>query len=178
MAPVPHLVVVGGPTGSGKSTMADAIAADLGATVASFDWLMSGLRAFPEVWDAVELPVERQRSIGWSLLSRVAEQQLRRGESVVLDLVAREQPREDWEQLAAHYEAGFHVIECICSDLDVLRTRIDGRTRGIPGWYELNWENVERSRTNYVPLAEPKLVIDAVAPFAENLEAVRSYLQR
>jgi predicted kinase len=175
---MPHLVVVGGPTGSGKSTMADAIAADLGATVASFDWLMSGLRAFPEVWAAVEHPVERQRSIGWSLLSRVAEQQLRRDESVVLDLVAREQPRADWAQLAARYGAGFHVVECICSDLEVLRARIDGRTRGIPGWYELTWDSVERGRASYAPLADPKLVIDAVAPFAENLEAVRRYLRR
>ncbi len=68
------------------------------------------------------------------------------------------------------------MIECVCSDADLLRTRIDGRTRGIPGWYELTWENVERSRANYVPLAEPKLVVDAVTPIAENLAAVRRYL--
>jgi predicted kinase len=173
---VAHLVLVGGPTGSGKSTMADAIAADLDATVASFDWLMSGLRAFPDVWNAVELPVERQRAVGWSLLSRVAEQQLRRGASVVLDLVAREQPRESWARLAARYGAAFHVIECICSDAEVLRERVDGRTRSIPDWYELSWEAVERSRSDYVALAEPKLVVDAVSPFAENLEAVRRYL--
>jgi predicted kinase len=172
------LVVIGGPTGSGKSTMAEAVADDLGATVVSFDWVMSGLRAFPEVWDVVELPVERQRAIGWSLLGRIAEQQLRRNASVVLDLVAREEPRAVWAELAARYGAAFHVIECICSDPDLLRTRVDGRIRGIPGWYELTWEAVERSRTNYMPLAEPKLVIDAVAPLAENLEAVRRYLDR
>jgi predicted kinase len=156
--------------------MARAVAADLGATLAGFDWLMSGLRAFPEVWAAVEYPVEQQRAIGWSLLSRVAEQQLQCGGSVVLDLVAREQPREQWQQLAARYEAAFHVIECICSDTAVLRERVDGRTRSIPDWYELSWEAVERSRANYVPLAEPKLVIDAVAPFDNNLAAVRRYL--
>jgi predicted kinase len=173
---VAYLGLVGGPTGSGKSTMADAVAADLDATVASFDWLMSGLRAFPELWSAVEHPVEQQRAIGWSLLSRVAEQQLRRGASVVLDLVAREQPRESWAQLASRCGAAFHVIECICSDPVVLRERVDGRTRSIPDWYELSWEAVERSRANYVALAEPKLVVDAVSPFAENLAAVRRYL--
>jgi predicted kinase len=174
---VAHLVLIGGPTGSGKSTMADAVAAELGATVAGFDWLMSGLRAFPEIWAAVEYPVEQQRAIGWSLLGRVAEQQLRRGASVVLDLVAREQPREHWAQLASNYGAAFHVIECICSDPAVLRERVEGRTRSIPDWYELRWEDVERSRANYVVLAEPKLVIDAVAPFAANLEVVRRYLR-
>jgi predicted kinase len=174
---MPHLVVVGGPTGCGKSTMADAIAAELEATVASFDWLMSGLRAFPEVWSAVEMPVERQRAVGWSLLGRAAEQQLRRGASVVLDLVAREQPREEWAALAARYDASFHVVECVCSDVEVLRPRVEGRTRDIPGWYELTWANVERSRANYVPLAEPKIVVDAVAPVAENLAVVAEYLR-
>ena len=158
--------------------MATAVSADLGATVASFDWLMSGLRAFPEVWAAVEFPVELQRAVGWSLLGRVAEQQLRRDASVVLDLVVREQPREEWARLAARYGAAFHVIECVCSDPGVLRERIDGRTRSIPDWYELSWESVERSRADYVPLAEPKLVIDAVMPFADNLAVVREYLRR
>jgi predicted kinase len=87
------LVVVTGWTGAGKSTMADLIGKELDATVASFDWLMSGLRAVPDLWAEVELPVERQRRIGWNLLSRVAEQQLRRGSSCVLDLIAREEPR-------------------------------------------------------------------------------------
>src|ERR1700730_6070957 len=102
---VVQLVVVSGPPACGKSTIVDAIAAELGATVASFDWLMSGLRAFPDVWAAVELPVEKQRAVGWSLLSRVAEQNLRRGTSVVLDLVAREEPRQMWERLASECDA-------------------------------------------------------------------------
>lgn len=75
------LILVTGWTGAGKSTVADSIAAELNATVTSFDWLMSGLRAIPAVWDAVELPVEQQRRIGWNLLGRSAEQQLRRGSS-------------------------------------------------------------------------------------------------
>jgi predicted kinase len=171
-----QLVLVGGPTGAGKSTMAEAIAGELDATVASFDWLMSGLRAFPDVWAGIERPVERQRGIGWSLLGRVAEQQLRRGASVVLDLVAREQPRREWAELATRYGAAFRVLECICSDPAIWRERVEGRARSIPGWYELTWESVERSRVNYVPLEGPKLVIDAVAPFDENLALVRRYL--
>jgi len=171
-----QLVLVSGSTSTGKSTMAEAIGAEIGATVASFDWLMSGLRVFPDVWAAVELPVEKQRAIGWSLLSRIAEQQLRRGASVVLDLVARDEPLRDWQQLAADYGAKFSVVECICSDPVVLRTRTEARRRAIPGWYELTLDDVERSRTNYVPLVTPKVVVDAVAPLAENLARVREHL--
>ena len=139
---------------------------------------MSGLRAFPEVWAAVEFPVELQRAVGWSLLGRVAEQQLRRDASVVLDLVVREQPREEWARLAARYGAAFHVIECICSDPAVLRERIDGRTRSIPDWYELSWESVERSRADYVPLAEPNSSSTPRCPSTTTSRVVREYLRR
>ena len=172
-------MVVSGWTGAGKSTMADLIAQELGATVASFDWLMSGLRAVPEVWSTVELPVERQRRVGWNLLSRVAEQQLRRASSCVLDLVAREEPRREWEALAERYDARFGVVECVCPDLEVHRSRVEGRLRGIPGWYELEWDQVARGRAHYQPLAEPKLVLDAALPVLDNLDIVkRALLQR
>ena len=172
----PMLVVVSGWTGAGKSTIADSIAGDIAATVASFDWIMSGLRSLPDVWTTVEVPAQRQREIGWSLLSRIAEQQLRRGSSCVLDLVAREQAREKWKALAERNGATYHVIECICSDEEIHRTRIEGRRRDIPDWYELAWGDVLRGRKNYAPLAEPKLVLDSVHSLTANLAQARSFL--
>ncbi len=170
------LLVVTGWTGAGKSTMADLVAQELGATVASSDWMMSGLRAIPEVWSAIEAPAARQRRTGWNLLGRVAEQQLRRGSSCVLDLVAQEGARTEWEELAQRYGARFGVIECVCSDLDVHRSRIEGRDRDIPGWYEMTWERVAAGRDRYVPLAEPKLVLDAVNELDSNLAETMTWL--
>ena len=172
----PWLVVMSGWTGAGKSTIAERLAEELDATVASFDWLMSGLRALPEVWAHVEVPVELQRRVGWNLLSRVAEQQLRRGASCVLDLVAREEPLEEWRRLAEAHAAAFAVVECTCSDTDVHRSRIDGRRRDIPGWYELDWERVERARRLYEPLAGPKVAIDAADSVEHNLALVLDHL--
>ena len=174
--PVQHAVLVTGWTGAGKSTIANEIATRLGCTVASFDWLMSGLRAFPDLWSVVELPAEMQRTVGWTLQRRVAEQELRRGASVVFDLVAREQPREDWLSLAESYGAAFTVVECICSDRQLHRERVDGRSRSIPDWYELSWDRVSRGRDAYVPLAEPKLIVDAVDPLDRNVDAVMAYI--
>lgn len=171
-----RLVLVSGSTGSGKSTIANAIACELKCAVGSFDWLMSTLRSMPEVWQAVELPVERQREVGWRLLSRLAEQELRQGRSLVFDLVAREVPRAGVVPLAGRYRAQFCVIECVCSDADLQQERVAQRSRDIPGWYELTSSDVERSRSVYVPLDEPKLVIDAVRPLQENLADVRAFL--
>ena len=170
------LVVVTGSTGAGKSTIADALAGELGATVASFDWVMSALRSHEDVWSVVEEPVELQRRVGWDLLSRVAEQQLRSSRNCILDLVAREQPRQEWAQLADKYGAFFAVVECVCSDVEVHRSRVDGRRREIPGWYELKWEWVKRGRQLYEPLNEPKVVIDAIEPLRHNLGVVMDHL--
>lgn len=165
-----RLVVVSGWPGAGKSTVADALAAALPATVVSFDWVMSGLRQFPDLWAHVELPVERQREVGWALMSRVAEQQLRRGGSVVLDLVARDAAIDHWVELAARTSAALSVIECFCDDERLHRERVENRTRAIPGWYELTWEQVQRSRQHYRPLRfDPKLVLSAHEPLGDNL---------
>ena len=170
------LVVVSGWTAAGKSTIADRLGDELGATVASFDWMVSGLRAVPEVWGHVELPVERQRRVGWNLLSRVAEQQLRRGGSCVLDLVAREEPCRGWRGLAERYGATFGVVECVCPDIELHRSRVEGRRRDIPGWYELDWDRVVQGRQAYDPLRGPKVVIDAADRLDDNVSLVLAHL--
>lgn len=166
-----------GAPGTGKSTIADAVATALAATVVSFDWVMSGLRRFPDLWERVELPVERQREIGWTLMGRVAEQQLRRGASVVLDLVGRDAAIDEWRELAEGSRAGFFVIECFCDDEQLHRERVEGRQRDIPGWYELTWEHVQSSRQLYAPLRhEPKLVLSAHEAINVNVDRSLTHL--
>lgn len=177
LSPGPRVVVVSGWPGAGKSTIADAVAAASGATVVSFDWVMSGLRQFPDLWERVELPVERQREVGWALMSRVAEQQLRRGASVVFDLVARDEVVDRWRELAGRTDAEMFVIECFCQDERIHRERVENRQRAIPGWYELTWERVQRSREHYSPLRfDPKLVLSAHDPVTLNVDRAVAYL--
>jgi predicted kinase len=172
-----RVVIVSGWPGAGKSTIADAIAAATSATVVSFDWVMSGLRVFPDLWERVELPVERQREVGWALMSRVAEQQLRRGSSVVFDLVARDAVVDQWSRLAERTGAELSVIECFCDDERLHRARVENRERDIPGWYELTWEQAQRSRAHYLPLSfESKLVLSAHEPVQSNIERTLVHL--
>jgi hypothetical protein len=145
--------------------------------VVSFDWIMSGLRAFPDLWQHVETPVELQRSVGWSLMSRVIEQQLARGASVIADLVARDAVIMQWQGLATRYNASFSVIECTCADIDIHRSRVEGRQRNIPDWYELPWERVARGRELYPLLSAPKLALDAGVPLRANVTAAMEYVE-
>jgi hypothetical protein len=70
----------------------------------------------------------------------------------------------------------FAVVECVCSDIAVHRSRVEGRSRDIPGWYELVWERVKAGRQHYVPLADPKVVVDAVDAVDANFAKVKEAL--
>jgi hypothetical protein len=114
---------------------------------------------------------------GYELLTALAESQLRIGQSAILDgVLAKEALRRSWRELAARYGAAFHAIECWCSDEAVHRARLEGRQRGIPGWYELDWAEVERVRGYYEPWQTERLRLDCAAPVNDNIAALMRYL--
>jgi hypothetical protein len=53
---------------------------------------------------------------------------------------------------------------------------MEGRDRGIPGWPELSWDEVERVRSRFEPWRTERLVLDAVRPLAETVERLSAYL--
>lgn len=167
-----RLIVFSGLPGTGKTTLAETIGREMRIPVFAFDWLMSVIVPFDI------LPSNRvSAEIGYGLLTRLAERQLTLGQSAILDSVAGlAAGREQWRVLAAAYGATFYAIETICSDEALQRSRIEGRTRGIPNWYELTWANVEQSRANFQAWDGARLVVDAVEPLAQNLERIREYL--
>jgi predicted kinase len=99
------------------------------------------------------------------------------GQSVIFDcVVGTDGRRQRWAALAAEYSAHLCVIQCLCSDEALHRTRIKGRQRGIPGWRELTWENVEKTRANYTPWPGAALTLDAVNPLDQNTGRLLAYL--
>jgi hypothetical protein len=51
------------------------------------------------------------------------------------------------------------------------------RERGIPGWHELDWSEVERVKAIYAAWTGERLIVDAVNPLAANVQAALSYLR-
>jgi len=168
---VTALIVVSGIPGTGKSTLADALAAALSAPVFAKDRIeaslwRSGVTADHDSWTVAE-----------ALLGTLAGEQLRREQSAILDTVARTRVSRDlWRATAAEHDAAFKPIECSCSDDGVHRSRIDGRERGIPGWYELTWDDVERVRDLWEPWDCDRLVLDAMKPLDDNVATAIAYI--
>ena len=167
------LIVFSGLPGTGKSTIAKAIGRGLGIPVFAKDWLEGTLKNSKLVTDETE---KFLGSAGYGLLTVLAERQLMLGQSVILDSVAStESIRTTWKELCKKYNAEWCVIECICSDIAIHRSRLSGRQRGIPGWHELEWSEVERVRSYYVPWQENRLVLDLVRPVDKNISAALEY---
>jgi hypothetical protein len=175
--PGPFLVLVTGLPGTGKSTMADIAAADLGAPVVGHDWAMSGLRPYPELQVALDaMGLRGHRGVGWSILWALARSQLRRGRPVVLDGVARAAEVSGTRALAREEGAHSLVVMTECSDPALHRSRIEGRRRGIPGWYELGWDHVARARSEWDVLDDVDIVLNAARPIEQNAKSLRSAL--
>jgi predicted kinase len=168
-----HVIVFAGIPGTGKSTLAEILGRTLHIPVFALDWLLGSLTPFQI------LNRDNAVSLGYALLSTLAERQLLLGQSVILDSpAAQTHIRQQWHGLACQYHARFCRIETICSDLQLHRSRVDGRTRGIAGWHELTWDHVERMRTRYESWDDDHLTIDAINPLATNLQTMFAYIQQ
>jgi len=119
----------------------------------------NGIGAEQGSWQAAEV-----------LLTSLAFEQLVRGQHAVLDTVARlAASRATWRELVDSYHTPFSLIECVCGDEGVHQSRLDGRVRGIPGWYEVEWSDVVNAKRRWEPWTEDRLVLDAIDPPEVNL---------
>ncbi len=169
--------MVTGAQGTGKSAVAEVVAGLSQASVLSHDWAMSALRPYPELQRVLDtMDPSGHRTVGWSIVTALAREQLRGGRSVVLDGVARA-PEVSMGREAARNEAGrFVLVSTHCSDLGVHRSRIERRRREIPDWYELDWEHVEKTLDGWEPPIGADLYLDATDPWEDNVSRLRSLL--
>lgn len=70
------------------------------------------------------------------------------------------------------------VILVHCPDLEIHRSRIEHRDRAIPGWYELTWDEVQRSRDGWSPPDQVDLSLDSTHTRGTNRALVADLLSR
>lgn len=146
---------------------------ELGIPVFAKDWLEAALLRSK----AVPAETEKQPgSVGYDLLTTLAERQLSLNQSVTLDSVAStDSIRNTWRDLGKKYNADWHVIECICSDIAVHRKRLENRRRNIPGWHELEWSDIESVQSYYAPWGEERLILDSIQLVDDNILVALKY---
>lgn len=166
----PTIIVIGGISGAGKSTLAKELSKLL--NIPSFSK------------DELEAAVSRKglcnnkdtKNVGYELLSVLAQNQIDNNGSVIIDFIASKQRvMALWPKLLTN---DIKYIECICSNVDIHKQRIESRNRGITGWYELTWSDVLKTKKVFQPLQENRLVLDSTNSLNDNIDKAIKYVSQ
>ena len=163
----PRIIIVGGLPGTGKTTISKRFSESIGAPVYTKDELEAvivkgGLSNF-----------ENLRGVGYELLKTISLNNLNQGISSILDCIFPEhRVTAYWQQIISK---PIKYIECICPDETLHRTRLEARRRGIDGWYELTWEQVQEIKKQYQPFQESRLILNLADDLNENTKKALKY---
>lgn len=126
---------------------------------------MAALRPVDSVQRAIaQLDRVEHRRVGWAILWSLATLQLRQGRPVVLDGTARQGEVDETRSVATAAAARSLVLVTSCLDRPQHRQRIEGRSREIPGWYELDWRDVVRFLDGWESPTGANLYVDTAGP--------------
>ncbi|KAF0864583.1 AAA family ATPase [Pseudomonas sp. LD120] len=145
------LIVFSGLPGTGKTTIARALAPHLKATYLRIDTIEQELRnsGWPEVGKC-----------GYQIALQLAEANLLLGNLVLADCVNPvAESREAWQALARRLGVDLLELEVVCSDRQEHRRRVETRELDVPGLQAPSWQSVLEH--DYQPWASSPLLIDS-----------------
>ena len=144
------LIAFAGLPGTGKTTLARALADDLGATYLRIDTIEQALRPW--------IPGDMGPA-GYVVAYALAADNLRLGRTVVADSV---NPigltRNGWRRVAGEASARLIEVEVVCSDAGEHRRRVERRVTDVPGLVLPTWQDVIDRQ--YEPWDTQPLIID------------------
>jgi predicted kinase len=164
---MPRLYIFAGLPGTGKTTLAQQLAARISAVYLRIDTIEQGLR------DLCGVRVEAE---GYRLAYRIAAENLRLGLDVVSDSCnPLELTRREWEQVAKNNSAEFVNIEVICSNQTEHQHRVESRRSDIPELRLPTWRDVQDRE--YHQWSADRIIIDtAECSTDESLAALKTML--
>lgn len=130
------LIIFGGLPGTGKTTIARALAKELGASYVRVDTVEQNIRA-SAVLKADVGPA------GYLVAYGIAEDNLALGNTVIADSVnCLKVTRDAWLSVAARSAVPSVEIEVICSDKNEHRRRAETRATDVQGLIKPTWEEI------------------------------------
>ena len=176
--PDPSLIVFAGLPGTGKSSLARAVARDLQAVYLDKDTIKGCIIAVAEQMK-IGQGLQLSGPLSYELLVTIAKDNLVLGRSVVLDSPAAYQIfRDKVKQLARSLKVNLRLIECICTDERLLRQRLESRWADQPAERAQDWTTFQRERAQFERLIDRRLVVDTAESLAVNLRKIRTYLEQ
>lgn len=177
---VPALFITCGPTGTGKTTLAQALASRLGAVVISSDIIRKQLAGVPvtehrfnEFGSGIYSEVFSRRTYS-SMLNQAAEI-LKDGDPVILDAsFLKASERRQAKELAGELGRRFFILECHLNEA-ILRERLRKRL-DLDSISDGRWETYESQRMLFQPVLEENsaihVIIDTSRPATENIRQI------
>ncbi len=163
------LVVVGGLPGVGKSTIAASLARRTGANFVRIDAIETGIALA-----GLESPLTAGVG-GYVVGNQIVRSMLIEQLDVIVDAVNPvAEARRGWIDLAVELDVAVLTVEVICSDVDLHRRRIEGRTPNLPGHEMPTWEDVVE--LSYEPWPDADIVLDSAEGDQNLIDALASRL--
>lgn len=162
-----------GMPGSGKSTLSRAVSRELGWPLVDKD----------DIKDVIDGSAEDSGGLAYRTMFSIARRQLLQGLSVICDSpLTFPGLYHEAQELACETGAMLAIVECICSDSDLLRERIEGRracptpSHRVTDWvtYRAYWDRVVA--TTHYPITDPYLILDTARPLDEIVAVALTWL--
>jgi predicted kinase len=174
--PDAKLIVFAGLRGTGKTTLARAVARELRATYLDKDTIKDAAMALARA-RKIEGGAEFAGALSYELLIPLAKDNLTLGLPVVVDSPAGYRVFQDQvDELARQVRVEIRLVECITTDEAQWQQRAERRGETLPEHRARDWEAVQQARARLERLAGPRLVVDTAEPLPVNLRKVLAYL--
>ncbi|HEY7339315.1 MAG TPA: AAA family ATPase [Ktedonobacterales bacterium] len=167
----PHLIVLSGLPGTGKSTIAELLAKRLRLPIFSVDPIESAI---------ITAGIAKSFETGlaaYLVAATLADEQIKLGNSVIIDAVnAEEEGKDVWRGLAKKHGVEL-IILLVALERSLHKQRLESRVRNLHGFSEVTWDKVEARRKEVTPWKEPVLELDASRDVEMSVEMVVEYIE-
>jgi len=167
------LVVISGLSGTGKSTVGEAVARRFGAVWLSVDDVEDALlgAGLASDWTTGVAAYEA--------VAAAAAENLRLGHVVIVDAVNDSEPaRDTWRRAAEAAAASLVFVLLTAPPEHEHRRRLEGRARRLSHQSEPTWEQVQARARRYEAWHEPPVSIDSGQPLDVVVDEVAAIVNR